>query len=475
VTTGARRTPALLTLTATVLMALVALARGLAPFSEPDIWWHLRVGEHILDTHQINGPDPWAGFAGRPYMATQWLAEAVAAQAYRWGGMGAVLWLRTAAILALALVVYVAARRLGGRLPAALATGVAILGASASLNPRPQLVSFLMFAITVGAWLGTAKDGRVRWWLIPLYWLWACCHGLWVFGILVGVVTSVALVCQADPAGRRRIGMQLLLVNAGTTLAVALTPLGPGLLTAPFTVADNAASIAEEWAATPLSNAFSITTAAAIMVTALCWLVRPARRPWWQYAWLGLSAALTLYMWRLVPLGAILCAPLLAGALQSILTGVREGVDRRERVRLLCGLAAALLVAGVVCAGPAGPKAVDYPTGMGSIDRALSAVPQRSVVMNDFGISGWMLWTHPQLVPVADLRVEIYPTDYLTRYIDAENAAPGWEAFIRETGARYALVERRSAIGDALVHEAQWAPVATSTRFVLLSAPGALR
>lgn len=470
---AARRTPSMLSVTAIGLMLLVALVRGLTPFAEPDVWWHLRVGEHILDSHQIYGPDPWARFAGSPYLATQWLTEAVAAQAYRWGGLGAILWLRTVSILVMALLVYAGARRLAGRLPAAMATGVAVLGASASLNPRPQLVSFVLFALVVVAWLGTASDRRLRWWLIPLHWLWACCHGLWMFGILLGVVTSVCLLVQ--PAqDRRQLALRLTALNAGTLIAVAVTPLGPRLLAAPFTVANNAASIAEEWAPTPLSNAFSITTMCAILVTVVCWLMRPGQRPLWQYAWLVLAAGLMLDMWRLVPLGAILCAPLLASALQSLMTGPREQVRPRERAGLLTAAGIALVLAALVSAGPAGAKAFGYPVGMGRIDRALSAVPAHSVVMADFGVSGWLLWTHPDLVPAADLRMEMYPNAYLHRYLDAGNADPGWQGFIDQIGARYALVERTSAIGDALVHERRWTAIATSSTFMLLSAPKAV-
>jgi hypothetical protein len=257
----------------------------------------------------------------------------------------------------------------------------------------------------------------------------------------------------------------------GTVAAVGLTPLGPRLLAAPFTVANNAAWIADEWAATPLSNVFSITAVGSIVVTALCWLWRPQKRPLWQYAWLGLSAVLTLYMWRLVPLGAMLCAPLLASALQSLLSGARERVDRRERRSLLAALGAALVVAGLVSASPAGATAFAYPAGMQSIDSALARVPARSVVLADFGVSGWMLWRHPDLVPTADLRGEIYSAGYLRSYVDASDAKPGWDGFVRETGARYALVERTSALGDALTHQERWRLVASSPRFLLLTAP----
>ncbi|MFC8504255.1 hypothetical protein ACFUC1_18000 [Pedococcus sp. NPDC057267] len=468
-----RHTPAFLATTATGLVFAVALLRGLAPFFEPDVWWHLRVGEHILDSHELYGPDPWARFADKPYMATQWLTEAVAAQVYRWTGLGGVLWLRTVAILAMALLVYAACRRLGGRLPAALASGAAVLGASASLNPRPQLVSFVLFALVLHAWLSTVQDLRPRWWLVPVFWLWACCHGLWMFGILLGVVTSLALVPRAVRMGTLRTHLtRSAALHAASVAVVALTPLGPRLLLAPFTVAGNAAGVAEEWAPTPVSNAFAITTVGAIVATAVCWLLRPSRRPMWQYAWLGLAVVLTLSMWRLVPLGAILTAPLLCSGLQGVLTGDREGVTRRERRGLVAGVVAAALVAALACVGPHGRTAFGYPEGMRAIDTALDHAAPHSVVMADFGVSGWLLYAHPELTPAADLRMEAYSPAYLARYLDAGNAKPGWQAFVDGVGARYALVERTSAIGDALAHERGWRTVATSAQFVLMAAPG---
>ncbi|GAB3434460.1 hypothetical protein GCM10027517_02540 [Phycicoccus ginsengisoli] len=471
-----RRVPALLTSTATVILLGLALVRGLAPFSEPDVWWHLRVGEHVLDTHQLYGRDPWATFMDRPYLATQWLPEAVAAQAYRWAGLGGVLWLRAAAVVLLTVVVYAACRRLGGRLPAVFAASVAVLGASASLNPRPQLVSFVLFAVAVHAWLGTARDLRPRWWLIPLTWLWACSHGLWMFGILLGLVTSACLL--ASKAGRADLRGHLLRLGwlqIGTIAAVGVTPLGPRLLLAPLTVAGNAADVAEEWAATPVTNVFAVVAVGAIVLTAVLWLLRPARRPSWQYAWLALAAALVLAMWRLVPLGAILAAPLLTAALQEGMSGVRERITGREVRWLSGGLVATVAAAAVVAAGPQGTAAFVYPAGMGGVDRALDAVPRGSTVMVDFGVSGWLLWAHPELVPSADLRMESYGHDYLHRYIAAVGGAPGWQSFVDDVDARYALVTRASALGDALVHQGDWRMVASSPGFVLLTAPGGPR
>ena len=101
--------------TAALLLILgIAVLRGVSPFYEPDIWWHLRVGEHIVQSHVLYGKDPWADLADKPYMATQWLPEAITALVYRFAGIAGVLWLRAVAIIAITVTVYITARRLGG-------------------------------------------------------------------------------------------------------------------------------------------------------------------------------------------------------------------------------------------------------------------------------------------------------------------------------------------------------------------------
>ena len=180
--------------TSVALVFGLALVMGLSTFFEPDSWWHLRVGGLIRETGDLTAWDPSAKFASKPYVATQWLPEVIASAAYSsWGG-GTLLWLRAAAVVALIAVVYRAARRYAGRLPSSVAAGLTLIGAGGGLNPRPQLVSFVLFAVTVHAWCGMAADRKPRWWLPVVFWLWACSHGLWTFGIVLGAVMLLALI-----------------------------------------------------------------------------------------------------------------------------------------------------------------------------------------------------------------------------------------------------------------------------------------
>ena len=247
-----------------------------------------------------------------------------------------------------------------------------------------------------------------------------------------------------------------------------MTPIGPRLLLTPLQVAGNAVTIADEWRATPLNNVFAWAAVTQLVLCVWLWARRPARRPWWQLALLGFAAFCALWMWRLVPLGAVAATPLLAAAVQERLSARREPFARRERSRLVAGTVALALVGALACAGTTGSGAARYPGDLARVDTALDGLSPGTVVFTDFGISGWLLWRHPDLTPVADLRGEIYAADHLTAYRHALGVEPGWQDFVHDTRSRAALVEDDSALGDALQARLGWTVTAADGDFVLL-------
>jgi hypothetical protein len=230
--------------------------------------------------------------------------------------------------------------------------------------------------------------------------------------------------------------------------------------------------MADEWRATPLNNAFSWAALLMLIACAVLWALKPARHPWWQFCLLGFAAFCTLWMWRLVPLGTIAAAPLLAAALQEHLAARREPFVKAERRALVLGCALLLIAGAAVCATPVGAAAQAYPGGLTPISSALARLPAGTVVLDDFGISGWLLWSHPDLVPVADLRGEIYARDHLVDYERAVTARSGWQDFVKRTNAQVALLSKDSALADALLHRSGWTTVARADDFVLLRSDG---
>ena len=451
------------------LTVVLALFLSLRPFAEPDLWLHRRAGAHISESGQLVGPDPWAQFATAPYMATQWLPEVAASLVFDAFGTGGMLWLRSSIVVLIALVVFDLSRRESGPGAAAFATIACLLASTPSLNPRPQLLSFLFFAVTVAAWRSTARDRRPRWWLVPLHWVWACSHGLWMFGIAIAALTLLALLLQRQGRPSRHETLRLAGLIAACTAAVAVTPLGPQLLLAPFRVADNASWVADEWQRTPLGIPASIVGLTMLVATVGLWLARRSVPSLWEMSHLAFAACLFLWMWRLVPLAVILAAPLLASAVSTRATRARHGTPRRR----IAGVAAvtALFGATVVSLGPAGETASRYPADMRAVDAALDCLDAGDVVFNDFGLSGWLLWRHPELAPVADLRAEIYPRGHLQRYIDAEEHGIEVQRFINDTGAAVALLEPKDPLVESVSHTLGWETIAASPGGVLLAAP----
>src|SRR5260370_40505162 len=57
-------------------------------FVDPDLWWHIKVGQDILRTHHFPTTDPYSWtVAGQPWIAYEWLGEITLALVNRAGGL----------------------------------------------------------------------------------------------------------------------------------------------------------------------------------------------------------------------------------------------------------------------------------------------------------------------------------------------------------------------------------------------------
>ena len=451
---------------ALALMTIATTVKlGIRPVSDPDVWWHLKTGAYVLSGGSFNGPDPWVPFSSRPFVLTQWLPEVVAQQGYSLFGLPAVAWLRCVAMLALISALVWAARQAADPVPAIMAALAGLIGTGGSLSERPQLVSFVLLAVTVGAWWKTAGDLRPRWWLAPLTLLWASSHGLWGVGVIVGLVVIAGLAL--DRRLDRRTALRLLAVPAFSVVAAALTPVGPRLLLTPFEVSSNAAKFVQEWQPTDPRNFFAAVTLAMIALALLPWIRGAAVRPWWQIALAGTAVVCTLAMFRTVPIGSIIAAPLLASALQEQRGSAATRLSRRGTSAWI-GLAVAGAIVAVPIAAVVAQRPAGWPEGLRP---QLAAIPARTVVLNDFAAGGWLLWAEPQLTPVIDLRSEIYAMDYIRDYRRTEQVRAGWRAFLDRTHPEYALLKAKAPLSAALQEQLNWTTIGKDANYILLKAP----
>ncbi len=452
------------------VLLVVALMAVLLRFSSlrlnnTDTWFHLVLGERFRHGWSLRSPGSLSPFATSDWVPTQWSTEVVASQLESWFGLPGVAWFFGALYLALLLTVYGVTRARCRPFPAAVITAMVVLGAAPALSARPQVLSLLLLAVVVHAWLRSWEDGRARWWLVPLTWVWATAHGLWSAGVLVGVVCCVGIVLDRRADGRQV--FRLVAVPVLSVLAAALTPVGPELLTSQLAVSARTSMIAE-WGAT------SFRTLPAFVVAAMAgWLVvlwaRRGGASWTALLLFLLAAGWTMLVVRMVPLGAVLLAPLLAGAVSAVrpgrVAGARE--DRLER-RALAVAAAAFLV-GLALAVP---HTARTPAGVPTaLQPALSILPPGTPVVVEDGTGAWLEWAVPQVAPVVDGLLDAYPVDYLADFTDFRQVRPGWQGFLGRTGARVAVVRVDSPLRSALQGDLGWRPVQRDRAWVLLDAP----
>jgi hypothetical protein len=357
------------------------------------------------------------------------------------------------------------ARRSANTTICALVCLSAVVGAYEGLTERPQLAGLVFLALVVGAWWRTGLDGRPRWWLVPLTWLWACCHGLWIVGIAVGLICIGGLLL--DRRLTRASATRLLAVPLISLVAAGLTPLGPRLLLSPLSVGKSAHEFIAEWQSTSSHDPFAIVTLVMLGLVILSWVRLGRQPPWWQVGLLLTAVAATLAATRTIPVGAVIAAPLLAQEIQLYRARPVEAPTRRSRWAW-----AALILVALLAAAPLSAARAQEPAAVPQrLLPQLSAIPAGTVVLAQGDISGWLYWAEPGLKPVLDPRIEISSEAHVRAFVSAMAAGPGWKQFVDRTGARYALVLTGSPIATALAERAGWSQVGEDAGYVLLRAP----
>ena len=444
-----------------ILVAVIQIAR---PIGDPDTFWHLAAGDRLRQTWTFNGPDPWSTMSTQPWRLHEWLPELLMSVVQQLLGLPGVAWLLPVGGAAIGLTLWRATRPRASLLASAAVTSVALVAMSQSLSLRPHLLSFAFAVAFTAAWLRSATDGRPRWWLVPVTWVWACTHGMWFFGVVIGVVALAGIAL--DRAVTRRQWLRLALVPLASVAAAAVTPTGPELLLSPFAVNETTQYI-EEWMPPSLHQPGFLAFLALAGTVVLVWARSRYRARWTDILLVGLAIGLALLYSRTVAVGAAVIAPVAAVTIQGLLPPDREPVTRRE-VGLTVGLTAlGLLVAALVL-----PSRAAVPTwGANDLDTPLGALPQGTVVCNDYGAGGWLIWRHPNVRPTIDGRVEVYATGHVKEHIDFERAAPGWQDYVRRTGCTYALLTKGQPVVEALTQQATWTVVQRGSEYVLLRAP----
>ena len=431
------------------------------PHAGGDMWFHLRLGEEFRGGWGIGSPGHLGVYDTAEWVPTQWLSQVGMSAIQDTTGLAGVLVAAAALHIALIAVIYLMGRSCAGPLAAALTTGVTVMGLAAGLTARPQVLSYLFVALTTWAWWRTAEDGRPRYSVIVLTWVWVPLHGMWPVGIVVSAVMAVAVALERRPgpvaAGR------LALVAVGSLVLSVATPLGWRVYSGVAGVGGRSQYFSE-WG--PPDFRDPRTAGVLIMLAVvLVHFVRRGSTPWPSVALLGLGFACALVSFRMVPVAAVILSPLFAQAAQSILPPAGR-VGRAEGAALV-GMAGIVLAALSLSA----PGRVEDEVVPAWVDAQLASAPAGSRVLNDWDSGAYFLWRHPEHQLVMHGYADVFTHAELERNVDITRVQPVWDDLVSTLDADLAVVDPETALAYALTEHAGWQLVDGDESFLLLRPP----
>lgn len=382
------------------------------------------------------------------------------AQVEEWWGLDGVVWLAGVIMLVYAVTVLRACRSQSSLLVSATLTILVLAASTPSLSARPQVLSFVLTAVTVSAWIRTTEDGRARWWLIPLTWLWVLLHGMWLVGISISLVAAVGHVLDGRATWRSR--AHVLGVPLGSALAAALTPVGPGIYEAVLLVGSRA-NYFDEWDPPSLTDLPTMMMMILLM-GALLMRLRQGVGLWATDLILLLGLVWGMYSGRTVPVAAVIAAVLLARYLRPF-TPFRSS-SRREL--------ATLLSAGLCAAAALGVATANQSSDVGRppwLDARLNSLPEGTPVFSDLQFGGYLMWRYPEVNTLAHGYADMYTTHELDDIILVSNVEAGWDQTLRDLDAEYVLMAPDAALTYALINSAGWRVLEKSDRVLLLAPP----
>jgi hypothetical protein len=155
--------------------------------NDGDTFWHVAAGGWMLDHHAIPKTDPFSfTFAGRPWVAHEWLSEVVMALVYRLAAWSGVMLLTGLVTAALAAIMGRWLIRWLSPLTAGLALLLGLAAVGPSLLARPHFLVLPILALWTVELLSARDQNRApSVWLVPLMALWANLHGSFALGFVI--------------------------------------------------------------------------------------------------------------------------------------------------------------------------------------------------------------------------------------------------------------------------------------------------
>jgi hypothetical protein len=236
-----------------VLFFYLLNAKGLPLLADPDTQWHIAVGNWMLAHGMVPRVDVFSyTFAGKPWIAKEWLSQILLAGAYDIGGFGGVVALAATSIsVTFALLLRLLLRDIKP-LPALMFAVAAVVMMAPHFLARPYVFAFPLMLLWVAGLVRAVEERRAPSpILLVAMLLWANLHGGFTLGLmLAGAFALEALVGARDTTERKTLFFAWAKFGVAAGLVSCITPYGAESILVTlriFNLGDDALRVISEW------------------------------------------------------------------------------------------------------------------------------------------------------------------------------------------------------------------------------------
>jgi hypothetical protein len=492
-TTTLPRIMALLLLFASAAVFEARNLTSLSALSNGDIWWHLRTGMWILQTHGV----PHNGLVSQspelPWRASSWAYDLLAACGFRLLGLRLIPVILMKFKFLFAIAAFFLAGGLRGKFwPAIVLSAIAqyILG---SIPPGPGYCSILFFAFELFLLNEIRRRGNRRslFWLPPLFLLWANLDIQFVFGILLLALFLITSLLQnfarrsaAEPAHKSRANTSpkdASIVAALCAIATLITPYFYHLYGSFFASLTSAANrYFPDYRAMTFRQPQDYLLLLLTMTAFLTLGIRRSRDPFQIVLMIG-CAMLSFYAQRDAWLAVVAAIAVIGEAIR--VDSVRDTAaiddpehDRARTFQVLNAFALSVIIlfvaAAFVIPGSQATllarAAQTYPVAAANYIRE-HQLPQP--LFNAYEWGGFLTWYLPEYPAAVDSRTGMYDDEFIVQYSKAMNADAPYQTFPPMANAGTLLLQRKSLMGEALSSVTAFRVAYTDKVAVVLTRP----
>ncbi len=436
---------------------------------DPDLWWHLKAGQEMIDARSVPHTDDFSFTKqGSEWVAHEWLSEVIMEVIYRASGL---VGLVTIFSLIIVIVLWLTYRRCEGK---PYAAGIAILLAAAASSPlfgiRPQMLTLLLASIYIVLLeqFDPKEHSRRILWLVPIMLLWVNLHAGFALGLALIGLYMVRAVLDGKWSQLR----PLLVVSVMCTAVVPLNPNGFRMFSYPYETltSPSMAAFIQEWASPDFHKVTYLPLAVLLLSTLGAMALSPSRARLGELFLVLITALGALRSVRHIPIFSLFAAPVLAKHLWAI--AKERGWDkalhgdevRPNGLKLIINIVLLLapVALGVSRVWHFATHQQNYVRIRNPVDAVEFLKSNRlpAPIYNRYGWGGYLIYKlFPDYRVYIDGRADVYGDAFFTEAIHTYDGLGNWREPLDKYNIRTVIIDTNVALATLLRNDSQWTKV----------------